>query len=312
MSDLIDSLEKKGSDFDFFEALLLLEEYYGNKDPNTFDNWSGNIQFSANPDIAFPSSDIASVQKTEDYVKFQLSFLGLLGVSSPLPNYFTEYGAVNFEESCPLSDFLQIFDNRLYRLFYSAWKKYRPVPSWAQLKKFPFYNVIISLSGATNSGDNSVSLFAGLLAGTPRNADGLVEILNDFLCGDKVTIEQWASRWVKVSEKKIIGVNLYLGNESILGEKVFDRSGKFQINLTLSESDSIKSFIPGSDCIRSIKKIVNDYLHMSLEYDINIKFTSANLVPVHLGMDNAGLGAGATFGSCTKRKSDYSIIINGN
>jgi predicted component of type VI protein secretion system len=106
MSDLVKELVNRGKEFDAFQLLVMLEEYY-DINADDYGLWSRFIRLSANPEIAFPCSDVENVMVNKNGLDIVLSFLGLMGVSSPLPHYFTEYGAIHSHEKSALADFLK-------------------------------------------------------------------------------------------------------------------------------------------------------------------------------------------------------------
>ena len=78
--------------------------------------------------------------------------MGLVGVSSPLPIYFSEYVARHEENGRPLIDFLNIFNHRCYVLFYLAWKKYRASRALSAGISDPFVRRIALLAGISPAG----------------------------------------------------------------------------------------------------------------------------------------------------------------
>lgn len=313
MSDLIEELKINGREYNFFQVLLLLEEYYQNYYNNSGHPWIEQLRLSADQNIGFPESDIAFVKQRDQKIYIALSFLGLMGVSSPLPHYFIEYGMKNCDEPTPLIDLLNIFDNRLYLLFYLAWSKYRPVPAFSQIKHF-LYSSALSFAGYDSEDENNLECilpYLGLLAGTPRNASVLTEILNDTFDGVKVSIRQWSSRWVNI-ECGGLGIQLTLGDNAILGDRILDRSGKITLILELSKDVSIENFIPGSKSISKIIKIIDKYMQLPMAYDIEIKLKAENLSPVVLGANSVGLGLGTTYGDIYHHDEEYSMTIEEN
>lgn len=317
MSDLIELLKKKSFDFDFFQVVTLLEEYYGSSGKDRDPLATGRIKFSANPEISFPSCDIPSVKAHGDWgIELYLSFMGLLGISSPLPHYFTEYGARKNRESCALTDFLNVFDHRLYTFFYRAWKKYRPVPTWSQNDQFDIYKRVASLAGLlgnddASSRDSALMAYAGLFAGVSHNAAGLAEILTDCFSGVMVTVEQWSPRWAKVSNLQKLGIDFGLGNEAMLGERIFDRSGKILVVLKLTDKNVFEKYLPGSENISRIKEIVKLFSSQPLAFDIEVRFTPADLIQVVLGKDTAPLGISSSCGNAADQAEGYFITIPG-
>lgn len=317
MSDLIEVLKERGYEFNFFQAVSLLEEYFESKSRDKDSVAGGRVRFAADPDIVFPSSDIHDVKNDPDNgVQLFLSFMGLLGISSPLPHYFTEYGAMHAKESNALTDFLNIFDHRIYTLFYRAWKKYRTVPTWAQSEDFEIYKRISSLAGFTSknndsSSGSSMTAYAGLLSSAAHNAAGLTEILTDCMLGVNVKIEQWAPRWARITGLQKLGVSFQLGNEAMLGDRIFDRSGKINVILELTDKEAFSKYLPGSGSIERVKEIVTLYSPQPLAFDIEVRFKPSDLIPVVLGKNTAPLGISSSCGEATEGAQGYSITITG-
>ena len=194
MPDLIDHLQEKSHDFDFFQAVSLLEEYFHKTgaDPDPLN--SGRIQFTADTSTAFPPNDIASVEAQKDGpVRFFLYFMGLLGGSSPLPQYFTEYATQHESEETALSDFLSVFNHRMYVLFYRAWKKYRLITSSDGRDTFGLFQkiaLLASLQGKQQEKWQKLVAYAGIFAGSCRSAEGLKTVIADFFDSVPVAIQQ--------------------------------------------------------------------------------------------------------------------------
>jgi len=143
---VIERLSTDGFLFNFFQALSLLEEKFrkdGQKDPLE----SGRVRCIPDTSLAFPASDIQRIGEKKGNIELVLSFMGLIGVSSPLPIYFSEYVSRYEENALPLIDFLNIFNNRFYVLFYRSWKKYRFVRALSAGKADPFVRRVAFLSG---------------------------------------------------------------------------------------------------------------------------------------------------------------------
>lgn len=317
MSDVIEFLESKGRNVAFFQAMSLLEEYFGERGNGVDPVVSGAVRFSANAEITFPSSDIASLKKRSGAgVEFFLSFMGLLGISSPLPHYFTEYGARHSLEPCALTDFLNIFDHRIYTLFYQAWKKYRPVPTYSQVDSFSLYKRMAQLAGwigkeQSDSNNRCDLAYAGLFAGHSHSADALAEILADKFPGVEVKIEQWAPRWAKINTIRKLGENLVLGNNAMLSNRIYDRSGKIVVEISLSDSNSFEAFLPGSDNMNKIMAMVKLFSPEPLAFDVAVCFTPSALVPAVLGDMSARIGITAACGNVGDTGQSYSVTVAG-
>ncbi|MDG5814747.1 type VI secretion system baseplate subunit TssG [Chitinispirillales bacterium ANBcel5] len=317
MSALIEKLQNRSPDFDFYQAVALLEEYF-----DTI-NTSGEkadircaLKFSANSSIAFPHCDIASIKVDKSTgVEFFLSFMGLLGISSPLPHYFTEHGAKFSEESDALTDFLNIFDHRMYTLFYRASKKYRTVPTCTRNDQHQLINRIASLAGLNLSGndapDGEMLAYSGVFAGACRNADSMADIISGCLGGVEVSVEQWVPRWAVVGFAGNLGSDLILGKELMIGERIFDRSGKFRIIINIKNDKDFETYFSGSEKINKVEQIVKLFSPEPMEYDIEVRFTAEELIPVVLGFNESMLGINASCANSSQTAGAYSVVLPG-
>lgn len=316
MSELLKELFNRGHEFNVFQALVLLEEYYKNANTDGYGLWEKAICFSSDPQIAFPGSDIVRVYGDDSRINILVSFLGLMGISSPLPNYFIEYGAMHGDERCALIDLIKIFENRFYYLFFKIWKKCYPF-SIPENDIFRFINTQSSIYAEEESGEptfkvNELTFCSSILSGTSANINSLIDIISDCCEGVKVDIEQWNPQWVNMDNSRMLGVDLILSENAILGERILDCSGKFTVVLELNSSHSIKSFNAGTTIISSIFKVLQVYLPQFPDYDVKVKFTSENMDSVILGSGNAALGIDSICGILQGDHTEYCLIIPGH
>ncbi|MGD9199942.1 MAG: type VI secretion system baseplate subunit TssG [Chitinispirillia bacterium] len=314
MSDLKSHLKKKAYDFDFFQAITLLEEYFRKKDNVTELLNSGRIQFSSDTSISFPPSDISSVQENEDgSIRFFLSFMGLLGISSPLPQYFIEQGLRRDEDDkSALVDFLNIFEHRLYVLFYQAWKKYRLINMLSSRDPFKLFEKIALLGGLTSERLQKWQRmvgYSGIMAVSCRSAEGLRTILSSYFNNIPVNIVPWIPRWAEVRDLKQIGSDSVLGVNAMIGTHIRDVGGKFRVVLGPLKKVTFQTFLPDSKNIDQLQEIVSNYLTDPLEFDIEVKLKPSDLTPVILGGNDAKLGIISSCGRSSEKLEAYSIII---
>jgi type VI secretion system protein ImpH len=315
VSDLIEQLEKKSRKFNFFQAVALLEEYFQKNDTTVDPLNSGKIRFSPDSSTAFPPSDIASIKvDRNESINFLLSFMGLLGVSSPLPQYFSEYATKQESNQIVLSDFLTIFNHRIYVFFYRAWKKYRLV---SNISKQVFSELLHNIAILSGLNENKITtnkkLFAytGIFAQTCRSAEGLKTVLSNYFGDIPISIQQWIPRWAPVPEKNLkkVGADSVLGKSSMIGTHIYDIGGKFKITLGPLEKETFETFLPEKPNTEMLKEITNDYLTDPLEFDIEVKLKPADLVPVVLGNDDAQIGISASCGSSSEKGDPYTITF---
>jgi predicted component of type VI protein secretion system len=132
--------------FSFFRAVGLLELLAPGKTQigHTLNPADEPARFSVKPGFVFHPSDISNLKQVDERnpAEMEVAFMGLVGPSGVLPNWFNELVAERMQQKdFTLSSFLDIFHHRLISLFYLAWKKYRfPVTYLPEVKdRFSHY-----------------------------------------------------------------------------------------------------------------------------------------------------------------------------
>ena len=144
-SALIEQLLSRGYEFDFFQAVRLLEHLAREERdrsglaalaPVGLGNTPRNepIRFRAPPTLSFAPSAIHEIRATAGKgdgklawpVEMTISFLGLVGPSGVLPHH---YSSQVIERTSAgdhaLREFLEMFQHRATSFFFQAWQKYR-------------------------------------------------------------------------------------------------------------------------------------------------------------------------------------------
>jgi type VI secretion system protein ImpH len=312
MDDLIRRLAAEGRRFDFFQALSLVEEYYSRQGVSDPVN-SGRVRLEADSSLGFPPSDIAGVRDDHGVLRFALSFMGLIGVSSPLPVYFAEFVEVKPEESRALRDFLAMFNHRMYALFYRAWKKYRFQRTFSSLLSDPFTRRVAALAGigdaASISGEQTrILAYAGLFAGRCRGGASLSALIGDFFGGVPVVVVNWMPRRAELRDVKKLGANARLGVDAIAGTSILDRTGKFRVVVGPLPRATYERFLPGGSTMQRLVELVRAYMADPLEFDVEVMLQSIDLIPVALGLDTAALGRTSSLGASHEKAGIQSFV----
>jgi len=317
MAGVIDLLEREAKRLNFFGAVSLIEDYFGEKgtaDPlNT-----GAIQFETDPSLSFPPSDIVSIKKLDDRIVLRLSFMGLAGVSSPLPAYFGDYIVRREAEAAALLDFLTIFNNRMYALFYRAWKKYHLTSIAGGVSDDPLLRCIAALAGIPLNMELPASslrtlAYAGLCAGMPRSHAALEALLSDYFGNIPVSVTEFMPRWAPLPDPMRLGnnENARLGETAILGTSLYERSGKFRVSLGPLTAEQFESFLPKGKNHAAVKGLIESFCAEPLDYDLEVLLESRDLKPVVLGADVARLGETAALGETTGVSTITSMVLEG-
>jgi type VI secretion system protein ImpH len=247
--------------------------------------------------------------------------MGLYGIDSPLPVYFYDAIATESDRYKPLRDFLDIFNHRLYSLFYRSWKKYRPVLHYKPLGEDTYSQRALCLAGlgTKKAFENAkvsplrLAAFAGRLSCRIRNAEGLQKLIRDFFVGIGVSIIENVPRWVPIVQRprmsKNGGVPLALGTTATIGEKVFDVSGKFRIVLGPLTLAQYVALLPGEESAQILHYLVRLYTPDDLDFDVVLLLKTAEIPPLRLGDKSVQMGlttwSGRPKGEVTARVVGY-------
>jgi type VI secretion system protein ImpH len=95
----------------------------------------------------------------------------------------------------------------------------------------------------------------------------------DLARGAPVDVKQFVGRWVPIDERQLLRLgrdNCTLGEDAVVGRKVFDRGGKFRIVLGPLENDSFRQFLPGARGLVQLRDLVMLYVRDPLEFDVEL------------------------------------------
>ncbi len=275
----VDQLLQQAYEFSFFQAIRLLRQAC-RQEPKQAD-----IRVRPKLFLGFPAADIdrVTVEKNNDRKLYCMTanFLGLYGVSSPLPIFYTEDLIEERAQDESVSrDFLDIFNHRLYDLLFECWRKYRlffQVNEYNdQTVKERLYCLLGLGSGtARKEMDNSRRLlrYLGLFTQFPRSATGLSTLLSDALKNVPITIIPCIARKARIAEDQRFSLgraNCRLGGNSYLGNQVRDRMGKFRIRIGPLDQEKFLFFTPGNPGYSELAELTSLYLNQPLECEAEL------------------------------------------
>jgi len=329
----LDRLLSHGWTFDFFQAVWLLERASEGLVPVGERGPVAREGFRFRPDlsIAFPATDVRRIERREDrvgdtaYYLVEVTFMGLYGVSTPLPLHYAVdvlrsvdgSAAVSVEggpqgpssatdrsapgvRATPLRDFLDIFHHRLISLFYRSWLKYRYDRAFGAPNRDAITDYLLWLIGCPRSYDREtlgvppleLLRYAGALTQHPRSAATLEGVLFDYWLGLPVTVEQCVGRWVAIApaDQNRIGLaNSRLGESVTIGEEVYDLSGSFNITVGPMDWSTYLMFLPGEACWAETCSLVRLYCCDPLSFTLELSLRAAEAPPTRL---SSGVTAG--------------------
>lgn len=234
---VIDQLLREPQQFDFFQAVRLLDRWMGVASPDG--KGLSRLNFRNSLSLSFPPSQIESLkvhlrlsdetgasgvvgmpatlggahQAHEiDSIDMTPAFMGLLGVNGTLPLFYTEMLSQRelYQKDYAGRAFMDLFSHRAVSLFYEAWRKHRMPIQFEADRRSLFLPLALSLAGLGQKGlrdrlggergavaDEALAYYAGTLQQRTLSASQLQQILRDYL-SVPVRIEQFVGRWYQI------------------------------------------------------------------------------------------------------------------
>jgi len=290
-AELKQQLFKSAHAFSFYQTHRLLRRSHTHKKPR--------IHSEPRLSFSFPASDISKIHENMDGdFEIIVNFLGLFGVSSPLPAFYTEKLMDDERDDNSASrEFIALLNDRFYELLFQVWLKNNihlrvvefDVPGQID-QLFSFLGLIEEEN--RNQLDNPFELlrYAGLFSQHPRSAMALETILQDAFKGIPVTVIPAQLRKVNIPDDQIYFLgkpNTAVGDNIMIGSELMDRMGKFRLEIGPMDTHQFNTFIPGGDNFKKGTSIVRLFLTDPLEYDIKVILKKGEVRTARLG-DPAG------------------------
>ncbi|MCA9227115.1 MAG: type VI secretion system baseplate subunit TssG [Planctomycetales bacterium] len=282
------------------------------------------VRITAQVARSFAASEVTGLKKsstdkrTGRKIPTQLTvgFMGLFGPSGVLPHHDTQRiidigTKKNFER-----DFLDVFNHRILSFFYRASVKYRVGFAYeanyrrsAKKRGLDDHNgvtrALYSIAGMGTGGlhnrlefpDELTIEFAGAFGLQPKNAVNLERMLASVL-GLPVVVSQFAGQWMVLSDENRsemptrqtpLGQNCALGESMILGDRVWDISGKFRICVGPLNLQQFESLLPDTKNLARLAQIVRLYAGIQFDFDVQLEL-AADAVPASQLGGNTRLG----------------------
>ncbi len=287
--DLHQNLFDESYQFDFFQAVRLLERLFPEKTAVGRSTTPAEeiVRFRTKVSLNFPASEIHEIKQIYDEIAEQekvemfINFMGMVGMVGAMPGPYTElvvertrYGDTT------LWSFLDIFTHRSVSTFYRAWEKYR-FPVQYERGNDDFTAFLFDFIGLGTRGlrgkmdlpDESLLPYGGLIAQRPHSAAALEQILADYF-RIKAKIIQFYGQWLLLDNESITRVgraNHSLGLNTIVGTRVWDYQSKFRVVLGALNFREFLGFLPNGTAYKPMLSIVKFISCGELDFDVQLK-----------------------------------------
>jgi type VI secretion system protein ImpH len=209
-----------------------------------------------------------------------------------------------------LAAFLDLFNHRMISLFYRAWEKHRPqvlyeLNAARTQRPDPFSQGLYDLIGMGTNGlrgrmrtkDESLLLYAGLIAQRPHSAAALRGILRDYF-RLPVEIDQCLGSWYELedADRCYLSSELernQLGTGAFLGDEVWNQQSRFRIRLGPVDIERFVEFLPDSAAMAKLVELTRYLAGDAMVFDVQVFLRAAEVPGCRLsdeGLDAPRLG----------------------
>lgn len=285
-SELERELREDARSFSFFQVVRLLERLFPErKGVGGFVDPSEEIaRFSVEPVIAFPPSEIRSLELDKDEpTQVSVNFMGLTGPLGLLPYYYTLLVADRIRaKDKALRDFLDMFHHRFISLFYRAWEKNRFTVRYEHDRQDPVTEHVLDLVGLglpavrdrMTIPVESALFYSGLLAPQQRSAVALEQMLEDHF-DVPVEVEQFVGGWYPLT----VSTQCRLGDEhdasarlglAVAGDEIWDQQARVRVRLGPLTRRQYNQFLPTGDAYRSLRALIRHFSNDQFDFELQL------------------------------------------
>lgn len=298
---LIGEIGRNPYAFDFFRAVRLLENARRDlpRIGHSLTPAQDSVRFRQNPSLEFAPSTLEAARSLPDreYSELFVRFFGLLGPNAPLPPHLTEYARerILHHDDRTLAAFLDVFHHRLVSFFYRAWAENQKAVDLDRPEDARYALFIGSFFGlgteALQHGDavpDAAKLyFAGRLAPSARNAEGLGQILGDYF-GIPTEIQTFVGQYLDLPADSLCRLGASpdtgrLGVNAIAGSRVYDCQLHFRIRLGPMSLADYQRLLPGGEAFGRLKYWVLNYCGEQYFWDVQLVLRAADVPPTRCG-----------------------------
>ena len=244
------------------------------------------VRFTQEPYTFFAPATLGGLEfdSNSQYPRLSQRFLGLFGPNGPLPLHLTEYARdrSRHHHDHALSRFADMFHHRAVSLFYAAWAQSQPVVQFDRPGENRFAMYVGSLFGLglpTLRGIDSMHHisklgFAGHLSSLPRHVNGLVSLIKGYF-EVPAQIREFIAHWMKIPKTDLVqlgegSMNGCLGQDTIIGERVWQRQDKFQVRLGPLSLDRYEAFLPTGKSFNALVSVVRNYVGIEYLWEVSL------------------------------------------
>jgi type VI secretion system protein ImpH len=301
MALLQQRLAERGYEFDFFQAVRLLERLSPDRAPVGRFSVPGSevARFEVNQEMGFPASAIEGIEFVEGQpARVKVNFMGLTGPQGVLPLYYTELLRERLRaRDQTAASFFDLFNHRIISLFYQAWEKYRFPIAYERGDRDRFSHHLLDLIGLGTQGlenrqplpDDSLIFYTGLLSQRARSASALRNLVADYF-DVPCEVEQFIGGWYPLIEEtqccldaEDATISEQLGFGAVVGDEVYDQQSAVRIILGPLSLERYCGFLPQGAGHEPLKALVRLFGGPTIDFEVKLILAKEEVPECHLG-----------------------------
>ena len=289
---MTERLHTRPEHFGFFQAVRLLARLSPSRAPVGHDGPPSReiARFRTRATLEFPPSEIFDLRPDpgdpDRPPEVTVAIGGTTGPLGVLPTPYTELliERARYKDHA-LWEFLDLFNHRFLSLFHRAWQKYRFPLVYESGGDDPFTEGLFALVGLGTEGlrgrqavaDDTLLLYAGLVAQRPHSASALEGILRDYFG----VVGQWLD--LEPDDRSRLGSrNSRLGADLVCGDHVWNNQSRFRVRLGPMGFSSFHAFLPRGSGWRPLNELVRFLVGLEYDFDVQPVLKKEEIPECHL------------------------------
>jgi type VI secretion system protein ImpH len=293
-------------EFEFFQAVRLLELLRpGNLPPGEgIEADEEVVRFRSVVSHVFPGAEIQALESPKDPGAAPVMTANLFnigGASGPLPDQDSDLAIERaWRKDYAMRDFLDIFHHRLLSLLVKTRKAHHPAFTPLAPDQGPVAQYLYALFGLAPSSlqgrmqvpDRSFIFYSGILSQHPRSASGLERLLADYF-GTPVQVLQLIGQWRQLEPEEwtrlgVTGKNQTLGGGAMVGTRIWDQQGHFEVNLGPMKLPMLRDFLPTGGGYTPLCELTRFYVGPEFDFSFRLKLGAEEVPESRLGQSRLG------------------------
>ncbi len=299
-ASVVDLLYQQPSRFELVQATRLLRH---DPEQKHVQDWSKSFNFSSSLKLDFPKSEIEYLAWTDQKIQLTSPMIGLTGTQGVLPYTYTyrikQSPRQQREETL---HFLGLFNHTLTAKYIEACINYHLPVRYEIEQDNQYLEILHALNGYVREQhhqqhlDDYFAEFSGLMQGQNNSAYVLKTMLGcifkhqiqikEYL-PEQFTLEDAQKASLGGSNPALLGVNTFCG------ELLTQIDEKVEIVIGPLNRQDYLNFLPQQKHSEKLKQVISTWCSPTLMIDLRLILTKADIHPIRLGTETAGLGQGA-------------------